>query len=88
MMEDSEHLQSPQHSYLFSCTRYVSQTITADKKVMLQNQFIATHVVAKKQKLCRASNELNIPAAKARQVVIDDIVIAGPAWERASCTRL
>ena len=42
-----------------------------------------TLTVANRQKLLRASSELNIPKAKAEHVAKDVIVMAGPAYERA-----
>ena len=43
--------------------------------------------VVNRQKLYRASMLDIMPRAKAEAVVRDVVVIAGPAYERASCTR-
>ena len=53
---------------------------------MMHSQFIATHVVAKRQKLLRASSEQNMPEANAKHVVREVMVIDGPECEKASCT--
>lgn len=53
---------------------------------MVQSQFIATHAVAKRQKLLRASSEQNMPDANAKHVASEVIVIDGPECENASCT--
>ena len=54
--------------------------------VMLASQSIILQTVANKQKLRKASRELNIPKAKAKLVAKDVIVISGPAFESAACT--
>ena len=54
---------------------------------MLLSQSIRTQTVANKQKDRKASSELSIPKAKAMLVVADVVVIAGPAWDRASWIR-
>ena len=85
--EPSEQQKRPKHSLRFSLTRRVSQTTIARNKVMLLSQSIRTQTVANKQKDRKASSELSIPKAKAMLVVADVVVIAGPAWERASWIR-
>ena len=46
---------------------------------------MAVLIVANKQKLCKASSDVNsIPDRKAKQVVNVVIVIEGMAWETAS----
>ena len=53
--------------------------------VMLASHNIKLDTVAKRQKLRRASSELNIPNAKAKLVAKDVIVISGPAVDSAAC---
>ena len=65
----------------------MSQTTVAKKNVMILRYWIRTHTVAKRQKLRRASRDEIVPSANADAVVSEVIVIAGPADERASCTR-
>ena len=50
---------------------------------MLLAQSMPTLTVAKRQKLRRASSELNIPKAKAAIVAKEVMVMDGPAYERA-----
>ena len=52
---------------------------------MLASHNIKLDTVAKRQKLRRASSELNIPNAKAKLVAKDVIVISGPAVDSAAC---
>ena len=81
MIESFGQQQAPAHSRLLSCTRFVSDTTNAKNMVILANQSIRLHTRAKRQKLRRASNELNIPKAKAKLVANDVTVISGPALD-------
>ena len=49
--------------------------------------WIKMHTVAKRQKLRKNSREEIMPRAKADAVVSDVMVMAGPAEDKASCTR-
>ena len=51
---------------------------------MLVNQSIMLQTIANKHKLLKACNELNMPKPKAKAVVKDVMVMAGPACESAS----
>ena len=68
MRESFWQKKAPAHSRLLSCTRFVSEIIKDKKMVMLASHNIKLDTVAKRQKLRRASSELNIPNAKAKLV--------------------
>ena len=86
--DSSAQQQIPKHSLRFSCTLRVFHTTNAIKKVKLLIQSMIIQTVAKRQNERRAQRELNMPKAKARLVVADVMVMAGPAIERASWTLL
>ena len=85
-VDSLEQQKRPAHSRRLSCTRFVSETTKARKILMLANQSIRLQTVANRQKLLSASNELNMPKAKAKLVAKDVIVMSGPALESAACT--
>ena len=86
--ESLAQTKAPAHSLRLSWTRFVSDTTNDKKMVMLANHSIKLQIVAKRQKLRRASSELNIPKAKAKLVANEVIVMSGPAFEIAACTRV
>jgi len=56
--------------------------------VILASHSIRLQTIAKRQKLRKASRELNIPEAKAKLVAKDVIVMSGPAFDIAACNRV
>jgi len=78
--------KAPAHSRLLSCTLLLSETTNARKMVMLASHSIKLHTVAKRQKLRKASSELNMPKAKAKLVAKEVTVMSGPAFDSAACT--
>ena len=65
----------------------MSQTTAARNSVIMLINWIKMHTVAKRQKLRKNSREEIMPRAKADAVVSDVMVMAGPAEDKASCTR-
>ena len=60
--------------------RFRSHTIAAANSVSTETYRHKTMAHAKKQKLLRASRDVNPPKKNARALVKDVIVIDGPAW--------
>jgi len=72
--------QAPQQSpFLLACL-LISQTIKAEKTVILAKKSMSTPRPQKKQKLERASREEVHPKKKATPLVKDVIVMEAPAW--------
>ena len=66
----------------------MSQTMAAEKIVSTDMYRQQTCTQAKKQKLLRASSDVNPPKKKARALVNEVMVMDGPAWERPTTNLL
>lgn len=80
MTDVSEQQHKPQQSPFFCNCLLRSQTINAEKIVMLEKNRAITPSPQKKQKLDKASIDEVHPRKKAAALVNDVIVMDAPAW--------
>lgn len=80
MIVVSEQQQAPQQSPFLSTYLLMSQTMKAEKIVILAKNSAMTPSPQKKQKLDRAAMEDEHPNKNAAAFVNDVIVIEAPAW--------